>query len=94
VPEGFSCDSSKVEAMVADLVLILEDDSAGLAGIMEAAMAEKFARMGAAEGDNLTSSYEAQRLVDALFACQNPEYTPGGKKTMSLLSPEEIEKKF
>ena len=94
VPEGFSCDSSKVEAMVADLVLILEDDSAGLAGIMEAAMAEKFARVGAAEGDNVTSAFEAQRLVDALFACQNPEFTPGGKKTMALLSSDEIEKKF
>lgn len=35
---------------------------------------------------------EIQQLVDELFACENPSYSPGGKKIISILKLEELEK--
>ena len=94
VPEGYSAEPGKAEEMVGNLLLILSDDSASLPGVMEQAMAGKFALLGAAGGDKLTSPLEAQRLVDALLQSDNPEYTPSGKKIISIVGSEELEKKF
>lgn len=94
VPEGYSAEPGKAEEMVGNLLLILSDDSASLPGVMEQAMAGKFAILGASGGDKLTSPLEAQRLVDALLQSDNPEYTPSGKKIISIVALEELEKKF
>ena len=94
VPDGFSCDPGRIETLVQDLLLILSDDHTSLPGMFESAMAEKFARLGASEGKPLTSPVEAQRLIDNLFGCENAEYTAGGRKTLVLLSADELEKKF
>ena len=94
VPEGYSAEPGKAEEMVGNLLLILSDDSASLPGVMEQAMAGKFALLGASGGDKLTSPLEAQRLVDALLQSDNPEYTPSGKKIISIMGPEELDKKF
>jgi DNA mismatch repair protein MutL len=94
VPEGYSAEPGKAESMVGDLLLILADDSASLPGVMEQAMAGKFALLGAAAGDKLGSPLEAQRLVDALLQSDNPEYTPGGKKIISIVGADELEKRF
>lgn len=37
---------------------------------------------------------EMQNLVDKLFACQTPNYSPEGKKIVIILPNEDIEKKF
>jgi DNA mismatch repair protein MutL len=37
---------------------------------------------------------EMQELVDGLFACEEPNYSPSGKKTMSILNMDEFEKKL
>jgi DNA mismatch repair protein MutL len=37
---------------------------------------------------------EMQVLIDQLFACENPNYSPSGKKIISILSLEEMEKKL
>ena len=94
VPEGYSAEPGKAEEMVGNLLLILSDDSASLPGVMEQAMAGKIAILGASGGDKLTSPLEAQRLVDALLQSDNPEYTPSGKKIISIVALEELEKKF
>jgi DNA mismatch repair protein MutL len=40
------------------------------------------------------SDAEMQALVDELFACENPNYSPSGFPVMSIISLEELEKKF
>jgi DNA mismatch repair protein MutL len=40
------------------------------------------------------SSAEMQELVDRLFACENPNYSPSGSLVISIVSLEEIERKF
>ena len=94
VPDGFSGEAGKVETMVQDLLLILSDDSVSLPGVMESAMAEKIALLGASSCDPLTSPMEARALLDALLSSVNPELTISGKKTMALMTTAQIEKLF
>ena len=94
VPEGYSAEPGKAETLVNDLLLILADDHAALPGVMEQAMAQKFAVLGATSGARLTSPQEAQRLVDALLQSDNPEFTAAGKRILSIVPAEELENKF
>lgn len=94
VPDGFSCDPAKVEALMADVLIALNEDHNSLPGVMESAMAEKFARMGAASGRAMTSSTEAQGLIDSLFACEDSERTCSGHKIMNIIQVDDLDKKF
>lgn len=94
VPEGYSCEPGKVQQMVSDLVLVLSDPGSSLPDIMRQSMAEKFATLGATGADTLTDPVEAQRIVDALFACDNAEVTPGGRRIVTIVSIDELEKRF
>ena len=92
VPEGYSCDQSRVEALMADVLLALDGDHNSLASKMDSAMAAKFARMGST--GSVSSSQEAQKLIDSLFSCSEPEITPGGNRTMNIILLDEIDRKF
>ena len=94
VPDGYSAEAGKVQTMVGDLLLILAEDHSALPEMMAANMASRFARLGAFSADPVTNPMEAQRLIEQLFACENPEYTSAGRRVMSLLPVEEIDKKF
>lgn len=94
VPEGYSAEPGKVQVMVSDLVSVLSDDHGSLAGTMASSVAEKFAKVGAAGGDAVIASSEAQRLIDALFACSNAEFTSSGHRIMTIMTIDELDKKF
>ena len=94
VPEGFSIETSKVYAMVSDLLIILSEDYSALQEMLETSIAEKFAILGASVGDNLTSPLEAQNLLDLLFSCENSEYTSSGHKILTVLTIDDLDKKF
>ena len=94
VPEGYSCESGKVETMVYDLLLILNDSSKNLKEMMDSSTALKFAKLGASTGRNIGSVQEAQALVDALLNCENAEFTPSGQRIISILTLDELEKRF
>lgn len=94
VPEGYSCEAGKIQTMVSDLLLILSDDSSSLPGVMEAAMAEKIALLGASSCDPLTSPMEARHLLDALLSSGNPELTGNGKRIIAIMTTPQVEKLF
>lgn len=94
VPDGFSCESGKVQKIVADIIFILADGKHSLEATMQSSMAEKFASMGAASAKLPSSPYEAQRLIDSLFATGNAEYTSRGKRIISIVTVDDIDKKF
>ena len=94
VPEGCSAQPGKAETLVQDLLLVLGDDTGGLPGVMEQAVAQKFALMASAEGDKLSSAPDAQRLLDALLQSDNPEYTAAGKRIISIVPEAELDKRF
>lgn len=94
VPEGYSCEAGKIQTMVSDLLLILSDDSSSLPGVMEAAMAEKIALLGASSCDPLTSPMEARHLLDALLSSGNPDLTGNGKRIIAIMTTPQVEKLF
>lgn len=94
VPEGYSCEAGKIQTMVSDLLLILWDDSSSLPGVMEAAMAEKIALLGASSCDPLASPMEARHLLDTLLSSSNPELTGNGKRIMAIMTSAQMEKLF
>ena len=94
VPEGYSTEAGKVQAMIGDLMLVLAEDHGALEEMMIANMASRLARLGSLSCDPITNPMEAQRLIEQLFACENAEYTSTGRRVMSLIPTEEIDKKF
>lgn len=94
VPEGYSAEAGKIQTMIGDLLLILAEDHSALEEMMAANMAAKFARLGSLSGDSVTNPEEAQRLIDNLFACGNSEYTGNGRRIITIIQMDEIEKKF
>jgi len=94
VPEGFSAEAGKVHTMVSDLLLILAEDHNALPEMMTANMSSRFAKLGAHSGDAVTNPIEAQRLIDGLFACENTEYTANGRRIITIIPIDEIDRKF
>ena len=94
VPDGFSCESGKAGAMVSDLMFILSEGHASLSETMQSSLAEKFAILGASSAKVPSSTFEAQHLIDSLFACDNAELTSRGRRIVSIIPVGEIDKKF
>ena len=94
VPEGYSCEEGKVRQMVQDLTLVISEDASGLPEVVNSAIAAKYATLGSLNAEAPRNASEAMRLVDSLFACGNAEVTPGGKRIISIIPVEELEKKF
>ena len=94
VPEGFSAEPGKAEETVRSILAILADDHSSLPGVMEQTLAQKFAAAGASGAKKPSSPIEAQRLVDALLQEENPEFTPGGRRIISIVPVDDIEKRF
>lgn len=57
-------------------------------------LARSMAKNAAANHSLVTSNEETTLLIDQLFACQMPYYTPGGKPVFITISNEELDKKF
>ena len=94
VPEGYSCEPGKADALVADLMLILSDSGSSLREMMAASTASKFAKLGAATAKPVTSTLEAQNLIDTLLGCENAELTASGQRIISILSETELDGRF
>ena len=94
VPEGYDAAPGKVETLVSDLLLILSDETQALPEVMEQSLAQKFAVLGASASEKLSSPLEAQRLTDALLQSENPEFTSAGRRIISIVPADELEKRF
>lgn len=95
LPEEFGTDDDSVRAAVDDLLASLTET--GSIDLMKAdrreAMARRLASAAATSaGNGRLTADEARLLVDTLFSCAEPETSPGGKKCMSVLTEEDIEK--
>ena len=92
LPEGFETGEESVKIAVDDLVAALRDDSS--LEDQSHLLAGRMAASAAASGFGALRAAEAQSLVDQLFACREPNLTPDGRKTLSIITFEEIEKKY
>jgi DNA mismatch repair protein MutL len=57
-------------------------------------IARNLARSSAVHYGKNLSKEEMQEVIDRLFACEMPNYSPDGEPVITILSNEEIEKKF
>ncbi len=94
VPEGYSAEAGKVQTIIGDLLLVLSEDHNALAEMMTANLAAGLSRIGSCNSDEIKNPQEAQRLIDSLFACANAEYTNTGRRIISILPIEELDKRF
>lgn len=94
VPAGFSSEESKVEFMVSDLLLLLQDSRASLSTVMIAETAGKFALLGASGYDGPKNPVEAGSIVESLLSSSNPEYTSSGRRIMYIINSGELDSKF
>ena len=94
VPEGYSCEPGKVQQMVQDILLILSDETSGVPEVVRSGLAAKFATLGSVNAEPPKDAADAQRLIDALFSCENSELTASGKKITAVLSVEDLDKRF
>ena len=92
LPEGFQPGEESVRKSVDDLVAALRDDSSleDQSHLLASRMAASAA---ASDAGNLNAD-EAQLLVDQLFACREPNLTPDGRRCLTILTFEELEKKL
>ncbi|MEA1897055.1 MAG: DNA mismatch repair protein MutL, partial [Bacteroidota bacterium] len=57
-------------------------------------LAQSLAKASSIPYGKVLSQEEMRDLVDRLFACNSPNYSPGGKPVISIISMEEFEEKF
>ena len=79
-----------MEILLEDYKRTNSDPSAGAKEKVSAAMA---AASAIPYGKPLTQG-EMENLFDTLFACSGPNYSPGGKPVISILTTDEIDKRF
>lgn len=94
VPESYNQDSGRIEAMIGDILYILSEEGSSLPEIMRQRLAQRFATLGASNAVSLVTKAEAQQLIDTLFASEHAELTASGRKIVSIMSVEDIEKMF
>lgn len=94
IPAGYSSEEGRVETMVGDLLLLLQDNHSIISELVRSDMAGKLAVLGASGYDGVRNADEAQRLVDALMVSTNPEFTAAGRKTMVIIPADELDRKF
>ena len=92
LPEGFGSGEESVRRGVDDLIAALKDDTS--LEDQKQLLAAKMAASAAASDPGSLHPEQAQLLVDQLFACREPQLTPDGRKCLTILTFEDIEKKL
>lgn len=92
IPDGLVDDKMSVCAMMFELVTALSQEQTALAGSVYGPLAEKLAKSAARAVKLPSCAGDAGTLIDKLYDCENPEYTSDGKKTVSVLKAEDLEK--
>ncbi len=91
IPDGFSEEMDSMDKLADTLINILPEGRANIGAELRERIASTLASAGARQKGGTLSSMEARSLVDSLFACSDPNTSPSGYPTISMLSVEEIE---
>ena len=92
IPEGIA--GLNPTRLVADMLAGAMEKGSMSKEDVHHSMALTMARSAALVVGEVLSAVEMGRLVDELFACEMPSYTPDGKKTFVVVEEVEIEKMF
>lgn len=89
-----SVDASDPKALIEGLLEQLKNEIPDLAGQYSEQVARTAARVSALSFIRTLHDEEIKVLIDRLFACREPQFTPGGKPILTILQMEEIEKRL
>lgn len=93
---GIPSDIAGIEpaALLHNLVNTAKEKGHGVKEEINQALALEMAKAAAIVPGQVLNTEEMNELVDALFSCQTPNYTPDGKIILSVISGDEIDKLF
>ncbi len=98
---AFAINAVPAEIEGVDVVQLLHqmvEEASATGGDVKRAIQERIAlslaRAAAIPYGQLLSQTEMEQLIDNLFACTLPNYTPSGKPTLWMMSDDELEKRF
>ena len=80
--------------MIRDMVATAMEKGAGLHDDVNQALALSLARNAAIPYGQVLGNDEMESLVNALFACQNVNYTPNGQKILAIMAQADLEQLF
>ena len=88
-PAGYDCADMKL--MLEELIEEFKDTEGKAGKDLTKSMARSLARSAAIDYGRGLQPEEMRQLVDELFACENPNYSPTGKKIIAIMKKEEFE---
>ncbi len=92
VPEG--CEGVDVNNLIQQMIETSTQKGQDVKSDMHNAIALSLAESMATPYGQVLSETEMELIIDGLFACPEPGVTPDGKPTLSLISNDEITKRF
>ena len=90
LPEGFSDDFETMEEVLDNLAEMLSEEGNDFGKRSVEQLAAKLAKAGSFGKNEPLNNLEAQTLVDTLFACKEPNYTPAGNSCLKVITADEI----
>ena len=94
LPEGIDEESASVEEFLNILAEEIAEGGTNFEKKSKDLLARHLAKSCTGGKIAQLNNYEAQSLIDYLFACREPNFTPSGKPCITIISGEEIEKNF
>ena len=85
---------NNAEQLIQGLLEAFKENTGGQADDMQHRLALSLAKAGSIPYNRSLEPIEMQDLVDKLFACQQPNLSPDGKPTITILGVDELEKRF
>jgi DNA mismatch repair protein MutL len=89
-PDGM--DSGNPQDLIEQLLEEYKETNQKIGSSATQAVAASLARAASIEYGKVLHPQEMHRLVDELFACENPNYSPTGKKIIAIMNFEQLEK--
>jgi DNA mismatch repair protein MutL len=80
--------------LIEELLEQLKNETADISGHYFEQVARTAARVSSHSFSRQLLDEEAQVLIDRLFACKEPQFTPGGKPVLTIFQLEEIDKRL
>ena len=90
LPEGFSDDFETMEEVLDNLAEMLSEEGNDFGKRSVEQLAAKLAKAGSFGKNEPLKNLEAQTLVDTLFACKEPNYTPSGNSCLRVITADEL----
>lgn len=91
IPEDLVDDGMGISAFIYEVVNALSEETASLSSSVFAPLATKFSSSAARNASFPKDDVTAQALLDRLYSCSNPDYTPDGHRIVSVLKPDDFE---